>query len=505
MKRICDLFLQNCFEKPNNNAIHIHNQYYTYSELSQLIYPVLKKLKNHNIKDDKIAVLCNDDIETYISILALSIYGVCYVPINAKNPTSHNLNIIDSASIKYILHSDKIELNEKFKDYNGIKISSIYEEEFIIEELFKPFIHQEYAYLLYTSGSTGIPKGVAIKHKQAEAFFSHFSKKNGFNFTEQDRFIQSFELTFDVSIFSLFMPLSIGACCYIVPQNGITFIETIRILKDHSITVATFVPTILNHIEKYISEINLPFLKYSFFIGDKLIHSLTSKWSKIIPNAEIINFYGPTESTIMCSSYKWNEEISKSESMNDIVPIGQLFPGLEYILVDENNQTLSINQVGELCILGEQVIHQYFKNTNNQSFLKLTNGKTFYKTGDLVSLNKNRNLLFHSRCDRQVKLNSHRVELNEIESVIRKKITFPFSLLIKKNKKNIDELILFIEINNDLNFETAIFLFKLQEELPQYMLPNEIIKLEKLPLNLNQKIDSNKLSDIYNEIQLKKK
>jgi D-alanine--poly(phosphoribitol) ligase subunit 1 len=504
MNRITDEFIENCFKYPNNNAIHINEKHYTYFELSQLIYPILVNLKNQNIKEDKIAVFCSDDIETYISILALSIYGVCYVPINSKNPTTHNLNILSTASIKSILHSDKIELNDNFKEYIGIKINSNPEENSITKELFKPYIHQKYAYLLYTSGSTGIPKGVAITHKQTEFFFNYFNKKNGFNFTKNDRFIQSFELTFDVSIFSLFMPLKIGACCYIVPQNGITFIETIRVLKDHSITIATFVPTILNHIEKYISEINLLSLKYSLFIGDKLIHTLTSKWSKIIPNAEIINFYGPTEATIMCSSYNWNEAISKTESFNDVVPIGKLFPELDYILVDENNLILSTEQIGELCISGEQVINQYFKNTNNGSFLNLNNNKIYYKTGDLVSLNENNNLLFHSRCDRQVKINAHRVELNEVESVIRKKISFPFSLLINKNNKNIDELILFIEINKDLDFETDKILFILKEELPDYMIPNEIIKLEKLPLNLNQKIDLNELSYIYNKIQLKK-
>ena len=504
MRRISDLFIENCFNKPNNNALFINDKFYTYNDLSLLIYPILLELKDRNIKDEKIAIFCTDDIETYISILAISIYGACYVPINSKNPINHSLKILASASIKFILHSDQITLENNLKVFSGIKVSSISKYNKITKEHFKSRISQEFAYLLYTSGSTGTPKGVAIKHIQTKIFFEYFNKLNKYEFTENERFIQNFELTFDVSVFSLFMPLNLGACCYIVPQKGITFIETLRILKEHKITVATFVPTILNHIEKYISEIELPSLKYSLFIGDKLIHSLTSKWSKIIPNARIVNFYGPTEATIMCSSYNWNDFLSEKESSNDIVPIGKLFPNLDYVLVDENNLILNNNQFGELCISGDQVIDKYYQNTNSEAFLKLSNNKIYYKTGDLVSVNKNNNFLFHSRLDRQVKINSHRVEINEIENTIRKIIRFPFTVLTIKNKKNIDELVLFIEIDKELNFESDKFLTYLQKELPFYMIPNEMIRLEKLPLNLNQKIDHNKLSNLYNEMLLNK-
>ena len=311
MKRITDKFIENCFKYPNNNALFINETYYSYSELLNLTYSILLNLKKENLNESKIGIFCSDDIETYSSILAVSILGACYVPINSKNPIQHSIEIIESAGIKTILHSNKIEIPKELTNYNLKAVFSENRNYTISKQDLVPSINQEFAYLLHTSGSTGKPKGVNIQHLQVEAFFDFFKEENGFHFSENDRFIQTFELTFDVSVFCLFMPLYLGACCYVVPQNGLKFLDTIRLMKDQSITVSTFVPTLLNHLDKYLKELQLPSLKYSFFIGDKLSHNLTCKWKKSIPNAEIINFYGPTEATIMCSIYKWEESRSK--------------------------------------------------------------------------------------------------------------------------------------------------------------------------------------------------
>jgi non-ribosomal peptide synthetase component F len=288
------------------------------------------------------------------------------------------------------------------------------------------------------------------------------------------------------------MPLNLGACCYVVPQNGLKFLETIRLLKDHSITVSTFVPTILNHIDKYLNELQLPSLKYSFFIGDKLSHNLTCKWKKSIPNAEIFNFYGPTEATIMCSYYKWEESISKIESVNDVVPIGKLFPNIDYKIINIEN---SPSEKGELYIKGNQVITNYNNRTNLESFKKIEEGITYYKTGDLVHLNKKGNLIYHSRVDRQVKINGYRIEINEIEACIRRKINHPFCVTTFKNKNQLNELVLFIENKGEGEVEDLINFLK--QELPSYMIPQTVINIKNIPYNSNQKIDFKKLNEIY--------
>ncbi len=497
MTNITDLFIENCLKKPDNQALVINERYYSYSDLLHLIYPILNNLRDQKITNDKIAIYCSDDIETYTSILAVAIYGACFVPINSKNPITHSLNILKTSSIQYIIHSNNIELPNELNNFSRVVVNSQDKNNNLDLNLLKPTILQENSYLLHTSGSTGIPKGVAISHQQINTFFNFFKDNKRFNFTEKDRFIQPFELTFDVSIFTLFMPLNIGACCYIVPQNGMRFLDTIRIMRDHSITVATFVPTLLNHIEKYFKEFSIPSLKYSFFIGDKLIHSLTSKWKKVIPNAEIVNFYGPTEATVMCSYYQWEEVKSLNDSLNDVVPIGKLFPQIEYILINDENSLIDKTSLGELCLSGTQVIKGYLNQTNKDAFINLENGKLFYKTGDIVSINKNGDFIFHNRKDRQIKINSHRIELNEVESGIRKILSSPFSIIAIKNNKNLDELVLFIEEMAKKKINTNKLLLSLKTILPDFMTPKEIITVGKLPLNQNQKIDTKLLIDIY--------
>lgn len=503
MKRITDQFIKNCYKYPNNNALFINEKYFTYSELLNLTFSILHDLKKENPNDTKIGVFCSDDIETYSSILAVSILGACYVPINSKNPIQHSLDIIESSGIKTILYSNKIEIPKELTNYNLHPVFSENRNYTITKQDLIPSINQENAYLLHTSGSTGKPKGVNIQHIQVEAFFDFFTKENGFHFSEKDRFIQPFELTFDVSVFCLFMPLNLGACCYVVPQNGLKFLETIRLMKDHSITVATFVPTILNHIDKYLYELRLPSLRYSFFIGDKLSHNLTCIWKKSIPNAEIFNFYGPTEATIMCSYYKWEESISKIESVNDVVPIGKLFPNIDYKIINIEN---SPSEKGELYINGNQVIKFYNNQTNLESFKKIEEGITYYKTGDLVHLNEDGILIYHSRVDRQVKINGYRIEINEIEACIRRKINQPFCVTALQNKNQLNELILFIENKVETENETEAFeiddeigelMIFLNRELPSYMIPQTLINIDNIPYNSNQKIDFKKLNEIY--------
>ena len=492
MRRITDQFIENCFKYPKNNALFINETYYSYSELLNLTYSIILNLKKENLNESKIGIFCSDDIETYTAILAVSMLGACYVPLNSKNPILHTLDIIKSAEITTILHSNKFDIPIELSNYNLKTVFSEIGNYTISKQDLVATIDQEFTYLLHTSGSTGKPKGVNIQNKQVQVFFDFFTEENGFYFSEKDRFIQPFELSFDVSVFCLFMPLNLGACCYVVPQNGFKFLETIRLMKVHSITVSTFVPTLLTHIDRYLNEIELTSLKYSFFIGDKLSHTLTCKWKKSIPNAEIINFYGPTEATIMCSFYKWDEDKSKLEAVNDIVPIGKLFPNINYKII-ANENTNSNSKAGELYLNGNQIIKAYNNLTNTDSFIQLKENQTYYKTGDIVHLNENGNLIYHSRIDRQIKINGHRIEMNEIEACIRKVSNQSFCIEAFENNNRIKELVLFLE--TDLELEKIMNFIK--NELPAYMIPQKLILIESIPLNSNQKIDLKKLNEIY--------
>lgn len=496
---IADSFLHNCYLFPENNALFINNIHYTYSQLLQRVFAIYSQISEQEKLAERIGVYCTDDINTYASILAISLYGAAFVPLNSHFPEARNKAIIDLANLSLVVNSKDITFKNELEHVTFITFN---EEQcasptFIDKNKLQRKVTQDLAYILFTSGSTGQPKGVPVSTKNVLSFFAFYLDKSMFHFSEKDRFIQVFELTFDVSVFSFFMPLSIGACCYVSPQKGIRFLEIVKIMRDHQITVSTIVPTVLQYIEKYIEEIDFPQLKYSFFIGDKLSHSIVSKWAKKIVNAQIFNFYGPTETTIMCTSYSWNEAISLKESNNDVVPIGKPFPNMEYVLIDDRNEIIENDEIGELCFLGNQVIDSYLNNENEGRFIQLKNKKgefkRFYKTGDLASLNSQGNLLFHGRIDLQVKINGHRVELNEIEENIRKLTSDVFYIGCFKDKKQVNQLVLFLEKNEDnIDFKT-----ELSKSLPDYMIPKSIVILERIPFNFNNKVDVKRLEEIF--------
>jgi acyl-coenzyme A synthetase/AMP-(fatty) acid ligase len=267
-----------------------------------------------------------------------------------------------------------------------------------------------------------------------------------------------------------------------------------KMLKENKITVLSMVPTILHYISNYFDELHFPDLRYSFFSGDALHHSLAAKWKRCIPNAVVHNFYGPTETTIVCTRYIWNETDSAQEPVNGIVPLGKLFPQMEFLITDERCAPVGIHEKGELCFSGVQVIEKYLNNENEEAFF-LHNGKRFYRTGDLVSMNEKRNLVFLGRKDSQVKINGYRIELSEVEETIRLATGCRTVACTDADSHGLNYLCAFIESKNHDEKEVR---GKVAETLPAYMLPKKIIFVDKIPLTINNKTDKAELLQLLN-------
>lgn len=445
---------------PDNNALFINGVYHSYSALLELAQKICSDIPQ-DPRYRRIGIVCNSDVYTYASILAVNLYGAAYVPLNAAFPPVRNQGIIRQCGLELILNSGENE-------WTGLHADEM--------------DAQTECYILFTSGSTGEPKGVPVPAENVRHFFNYFLRE--YDFSEKDKFLQVYELSFDVSVFSFFMPLLLGACCYVLPEEGIKPVKIIDWLKKYEISVLSMVPGVLKYLEQYLPEIQLPALRYSFFSGDALLHALAVKWKRCIPNAALHNFYGPTETTIVCTRYVFDEVASSAESINGIVPLGTAFPGMEFILVDEKGESV---EKGELCFSGTQVIAGYLD--KNESRFFGFRGKRYYKTGDLASVNENGNLIFHGRNDAQVKINGYRVELGETEHAIRNATGKDCAVFYKENK-----LVAFVET-------AAINEQQLREELcqtlPEYMIPKRFVTVEKFGLNANGKVDRNALINAY--------
>ncbi|MEI6122229.1 MAG: AMP-binding protein [Bacteroidota bacterium] len=480
---------------PENNAFYINSVFYTYLETAKRINGIKMLLQNSTSQN--IGIIINDDIETYASIFAVLFSGKTYVPINPINPIDRNDKIIEQAEITAILISNKKHLSGIFSDIATLKILetfNVWEENDILS--LPKIDYEQNAYILFTSGSTGVPKGVPISYKNLISFVNAFFSL-GYRINEKDRFLQIFDLTFDLSIMSFLIPLCCGACVYTVPLGEIKFTAAYSIIEDHEITVALMVPSMLSFLRKYFDEIRLEKMKYSFFCGEALYEDLTEAWADCVPNALIQNVYGPTEATIFCLTYNWNRNLA-NKNLNGIVCIGKPMKDMIAVIVDNQLKPVTDGILGELCLSGPQLTTGYLKNIqkNKESFFEInSDGKVqiFYRTGDICFKDNDGDFLFSGRLDNQVKIQGFRVELSEIEFHAREYMNGMNAVVHTSINSSGNTLInLFVENFNNVDD----LLVYLKSKLPPYMIPNAIKTIPSFPLNINGKVDRKSLKEL---------
>jgi amino acid adenylation domain-containing protein len=479
----------------SRNAFCINRCYYSYKELAKKITAIRQLItKNISANNNIIGLITNDDLETYASIIAIWLEGKAYVPLNPNFPSERNNAIIKSAEINIILNSS---IKPQFTNYTTIKTKNVGSNFINLEPI--NYSKSSLAYIFFTSGTTGTPKGVPITFKNLTSFLNAFSELN-YSLSNQDKCLQMFELTFDLSVFSFLTPIISGACTYTIPPNEIKYSYIFELIEDYKITYTLMVPSILQFLRPYFSEINFTSIRYSLFCGEALPLDITNEWSKCVPNATIANLYGPTECTIFCTNYTYNKN-NNNKTHNGILTIGKEMKNTIAIIIDQNNNEVNLGQKGELCLSGDQLTPGYWKNeTKNKEafFIKKYKGKTskFYKTGDLCYKDENENILFIGRVDFQTKIQGFRVELSEIEYHVKKllnKINV-IAIALTNHTINSTEIGLVIQAKE---FNTTQLLKNLRKKVPEYMMPTKIKFLKSFPLNNNGKVDRNKLKNCF--------
>jgi len=496
--QVIEPFLKAIQKFSDRNAFCINEFFFTYKHLEESITKIRFQLIDN--QDDIIGLVANDDLETYASIFALWFEGKAYISLDPTTPTERNQTIIEQANIKTILNSSgNLQL---FENRNTISTKNLKPAELERQDvLSKEISDQKMAYILFTSGSTGTPKGVPITRENLACFVESFWK-TGYEIDHNDRCLQMFELTFDLSIMSYLIPLLKGACVYTIPKNRIKYSYIFKLMDEHELTVALMVPSMLNYLRPYFDEINCTKMKYSMFCGEPLYQSITNEWAKCIPHAKIDNVYGPTEDTIFCTVYTYNKN-GENEAKNDILSIGKAMYNNYIDVFDEENNILNTGEIGELCLSGKQLTPGYVNNEKlNQEkffFKELVGEKIrFYRTGDLCIRNTTGNFDFVGRKDSQVKIQGYRVELEEIECHCRvflkeiNAIVIPFN-----NKTNNTELALFME-TDEQNFVIDKLKEYLYSKIPAYMIPTKYYFMSKFPVNSSDKIDRVRLLNTIN-------
>ncbi len=495
-------FLESEKRFPDKPAIWARDQHLTFVELSRLAESIRRSLAEAGLQGPKrIGVITGDGAATYASILAIISNGGTYVPINNKNPVQRNLTVVDQAGIAGLVYEEsnsaQAEMaHELAVDCEAVPVKT--EPEPNSTSLRANGVDESSpAYLLFTSGSTGKPKGVPISHENLANFLGFMLDGSLYSFSPDDKFLQMFELTFDLSDMSFFVPLSVGACCYVVPESAFGAATILKVLQDYELTVALMVPSMLVFLEPYLeTRVRLPNLRYSLFCGEALPDTLAQKWHLAAPESEIENLYGPTEATIFCLRYVWDPTKSPAEAVNGVVPIGKPLPGTQIVIAGDSAASRSATGAkGELLLCGAQLASGYWRDEEKTraAFVSVSgaNGeRRAYRTGDVCSLNANGDCIYHGRLDSQVKIDGHRVELGEVEHHVREILARTNIAVIAASREGRAFLALFIE---EPSIDQDSLMDRLRERVPEYMVPNRLEYVKNLPLNLNGKVDRPKL------------
>jgi acyl-coenzyme A synthetase/AMP-(fatty) acid ligase len=254
-------------------------------------------------------------------------------------------------------------------------------------------------------------------------------------------------------------------------------------------------PSMIRYLRPYFEEIRIPSMRYNILTAEASPLDLVEEWSKCIPNAEIYDFYGPTEATIYCTYYKFIRD-GINKHLNGMISIGKAMNGLIAVVIDESGNFLGPNQKGELCIAGGQLTPGYwnFPEKTAESFFKQEwEGAVhrFYKTGDSCYIDDEGDIMYAGRLDYQVKIQGYRIELSEIEYHARECLKGQNAIAVTfENNSGNSEIALFVE---DELIDSSVLLDYLKSKMPNYMVPSKIYVNKKFPLNSNGKIDRNLL------------
>lgn len=487
----------------NKTALIIDNKKISYFELEKLSNKIANLfLKKKFKKNQNICIIEKRSFYSFASIIACLKLGISYSYIDRLSPTNRTKKILSKIKSISVISSQKLKIS-KINQINFSKKQLLNN----LPEILKPnqyakVDHKTIAYIMFTSGSTGHPKGVSISHTNLISFIK-WSKKE-FGIKKKDISSNLNPLYFDNSIFDIFANLFNGntLCCFHREEliNPNQLVE--KILKN-KVNIWFSVPSLLVYCLKFkaINPKNFSNVRKIIFGGEgfpkmslKNLYEITKK------NSELINVYGPTECTCICSTYKIRKKDFKKNEMNRYAPLGKkLSKGFFYYIRDENNNIVKKSNIGELIIGGKNVGLGYYRNLKetHEKFIKdpfnKSNKDKIYKSGDLVYKDKNGYLYFSSRKDNQIKFNGYRIELEEIEQSINKVKGVKECAVCFGKKNNIDQIVAFTVHDNVYNKIKN----NLYKDLPKYMIPQLIITRKNLPKNQSGKINRKLLKNNF--------
>ncbi|HKZ00907.1 MAG TPA: amino acid adenylation domain-containing protein [Pyrinomonadaceae bacterium] len=484
-------------------AVVFEGRNLTFKQLNTRANQVAHVLRKRGVGPEVlVGVCCERSLELIVGILGILKAGGAYVPIDPSFPSERISFILEDTKVAMILtHREKLEkLRDRVGDIPFIGLDAT-EAEQDCENLPCDLRPENLAYVVYTSGSTGAPKGVMTPHGAVCNYLSWMIE--AFDLSQSDRFVQKAPITFDPSVWEIFLPLSLGTQLVLAKPGGERDNPyLVKLIAHEAISVIQFVPSLLRlFLQQESLEAMCGSLKHVFSGGEVLSIDLQKRFFNRLPSARLHNLYGPTETTIFSTCWS-----CQPTSDYRIVPIGKPIKSTTVQLLDQNLQPTPLGDTGEIYIGGAGLARGYL----NRPELTLKNfivdpfnqgsADCLYKTGDLARFLPDGNLEFLGRKDHQVKIRGIRIELQEIEGLLSQHPDVKSNVVVANEVTPGEKrLIAYVAINAGSMLTTSDLRAYLSKTLPDYMLPSTWILMESLPLNVHGKVDRHALPAPSNE------
>jgi amino acid adenylation domain-containing protein len=513
-------FYHNATRNPERLALSVDNRNFTYGELLAVVVGVATWLRERCAGDvHRVGILASRSLEAYAGILGTCWAGAAYVPLSPDWPAARLIKVLEATELdalvvderglkllshqvltacpKHILASSRQtspSLCSAGSERGIAGFDTLLRSDH--PPLPKDLREDDLAYIMFTSGTTGSPKGVMISVGNVVHFLT--AMRDRFPFGEQDRISQTFELTFDLSVFDMFMTWSSGAALQVVPRSQL--MGPSRFIQERELTVWFSVPSTVAFLRKMkmLDRGAFPSLRYSAFCGEPLPLSSADSWQRSAPNSIIDNLYGPTEATVACLAQRYSEWPNVTKERG-IIAIGKPFGGTHAAIIDSSNRFLKAGEMGELALSGKQVSRGYLNDAQKTAARFPTiEGRVWYRTGDLAYQDDSGAFHHLGRVDNQVKVLGFRVELEDVEANLREicgtdlvaAIAWPIT------DGSAQSIAAFI---SGTSLAVAEVREGMKRRVPPYMVPSQVRLLERLPLSASGKIDRKALTSLLSE------
>lgn len=496
--------------RPNASAVSVGHDEISYADLAEAVIRMSKGLHIVGVeKGSRIGVVDTRTIGVYIAILAALYHGCSFVPINPCDPPIRTRHILNDARLSIVVIDDNEEWGyEDGDDAAGVMVTRVGDltvDTPLPADTWRPYTGDidELAYIMYSSGSAGVPRGVKVSHRSLQNLIDSVVR-----FTEVDkcaRVGQISTLYFDPCIQQIFPAWSVGACVYPAPLDKLldphglakwlheSEIEHIDMVTPHWIAL-------ISAFEQSERSLDLPHLRWALVGGETMTYHQVERWKALCQSAQLVNVYGPTEATVNATWYKIAADGGGSRGP---VPIGHPLPGYNVFVITDQGRVAQLGEVGEIIILGAGVADGYTSVAGRESGFGVTvdpmgDLKKSYTTGDLGKLSIDPDgsvvLQFCGRVDSQVKVHGYRVEIEEVQTLINQLDYVGSSVVFVIGEDADRRLVCLYSAASDVSDSVRT---SLRAVLPSWSVPSEFVRIDNVPIKITGKLDPEAIRALY--------